>query len=107
MRDDGEIDGREHRLPRAVVDRLAAEQDLLVTLRDDAEPQVVDAVQGFGWCLAPMQRERRNGGGMVPVGLGKTADGLSQPDRRRRFGRVWPRLLGHAQSPARAFVRRV
>jgi hypothetical protein len=31
-----EIDRRQHGLPRTVVDRLAAEQDLLVALRDDA-----------------------------------------------------------------------
>ena len=83
MRDDREIDGRQHGLPRAVVDRLAAEQDLLVALRDDAEPQVVDAVQGFGWRLAAMQRERRNRGGVIAVGLGKAPDGASQGARRR------------------------
>ena len=83
MRDDREIDGRQHGLPRAVVDGLAPEQDLLVALRDDAEAQVVDAVQGFGWRLAAVQRERRNGGVVVAVGLGKAPDGASQGARRR------------------------
>ena len=92
MRDDREIDGRQHGLPRAVVDRLAAEQDLLVALRDDAETQVVDAVQGFGWRLAAVQRERRNGGVVVAVGLGKAPDGASQDARRRNIGRLWPLL---------------
>ena len=54
MRNDGEIDGRQHRLPRTVVDGLTAEQDLLVSLCDNAEPQVVDAVQGLSWCVATM-----------------------------------------------------
>jgi hypothetical protein len=88
MRDDREIDGRQHGVPRAVVDRLAAEQDLLVALRDDAETQAVDAVQGFGWRPAAMQRERRNRSGVVPVGLGKAPDDLSQRACRGRVGRV-------------------
>src|SRR4030095_2775128 len=95
----GEIGVRQKVSPWAVVERLAAEQDLLAALRDDAETQVVDAVQGFGWRLAPVQRERWNRGGVVPVGLGKAPDGLSQRARRRRFERRWARLLGHAQSP--------
>ena len=45
MGDDREIDGRQHGLPRAVVDRLAPEQNLLVALCDDAESQVVNAMQ--------------------------------------------------------------
>jgi hypothetical protein len=49
MRDDREIDRRQHGLPRAVVDRLVPKQDLLVAFRDDAKAQVVNAVQGFGW----------------------------------------------------------
>ena len=92
MRDDREIDGRQHGLPRAVVDRLAPEQDLFVALRDDAESQVVDAVQGFGWRLAAVQRQRRNGGGVVAVGLGKAPDGASQDARRRSIGRTLPLL---------------
>ena len=99
MRDDGEIDGRQHGLPRAVVDRLAPEQDLLVALRDDAETQVVDAVQGFGWRLAAVERERRNGGGVVAVGLGKAPDGASQDARRRTSDVYRPCLLGHERSP--------
>src|SRR4029450_1280084 len=58
MGDNREGDGRQHGLRRAVVDRLASEQDLLVALRDDAESQVVDAMQGFGGRLATMERER-------------------------------------------------
>ena len=99
MRDDREIDGRQHRLPRAVVDRLVAKQHLLVALCDDAEPQVVDAVQGLGWRLATMQREGWNRSGVIAVGLGKAPDGASQGARCRRLGRVWPSLLGHEGFP--------
>jgi hypothetical protein len=36
MRDDREIDRRQHGLPWTAIDRVTAEQDLLVALRDDA-----------------------------------------------------------------------
>lgn len=52
MRDDRRIDGRQHGLARAKADLRSSERDLLGALRDDAETQVVDAVQGFGGCLA-------------------------------------------------------
>jgi hypothetical protein len=41
MRDDRQIDGREHGLTRAVVDHLVPEHDLLAALRDDAQTQAV------------------------------------------------------------------
>ena len=83
MRDDREIDRRQHGLPRAIPGRLAPEQHLLVALRDDAESEVVDAMQRLGWCLTTMERERRNGGGVIAVGLGKATDRVSQGGRRR------------------------
>ena len=92
MRDDREIDRRQHGLPRTVVNRLAAEQNLLVTLRDDAEAQVVDAVERFGWRTASVQRQRRNGGVVVAVGLGKAPDGASEDVRCRNIGRFCPVL---------------
>ena len=93
VRHDREIDGREHRLPRAVVDRLLAEQDLLVALRHHAETEVVDAVQGLGWSRPAVQGERRNAGVVVAVGLDKAPDGASQRAYRRTVGRIWPSLL--------------
>jgi hypothetical protein len=78
MRDDRKIDRRQHGLPRTVVDRIATEQDLLAALRDDAQAQVVDAVEWCAWRIAPMQRQRRNGGVVVAVGLGKAPDGASE-----------------------------
>ena len=53
---------------------------------NDAEPQVVDAVQGLGWRLATMQRQRRNRSGVVPVGLGKPRDSSRQSARCRNLG---------------------
>jgi hypothetical protein len=88
MRDDREIDGRQHGLPRAIAGRLAPEQHLLVALRDDAESQVVDAMQRFGWRLATMERERRNGGRVVAVGLGNATDRASQRGGRRGIRRM-------------------
>ena len=93
MRDDREIDRRQHGLPRPVVDRLAPEQHLLVALRDDAQSQVVDAVQGFGWRPATVERERRNGGRVVTVGLGKAIDGASQDGHRRASDAYGPASL--------------
>ena len=93
MRDDREIDGGEHGLPRAVVDRLVAEQDLLVALRHHAETQVVDAVQGLGWSRPAVQGERRNAGVVVAVGLDKAPDGASQRAYRRTVGWIWSSLL--------------
>ena len=106
MRDDGEIDGRQHGLSRTVVDRLASEQDLLVALRDDAKTQVVDAVQGFGRRLAAVQRQRRNGSGVVAVGLGKASDGASQ-DARRRTHRMISASACFAMSDLRTLISRV
>lgn len=100
MRDDRQIDGRQHGLPRAVVDRFTSEQNLFVTLRDHTKTQVVDTVQGFAWRPAAMERERRNGSAVVAVGLGKTRNGASQGLHRRRLGRVSPRLLGHERPSA-------
>ena len=85
MRDDREIDRRQHGLPRTVGDRLAAEQNLLVALRDDAEAQVVDAVEWFAWRTASVQRQRRNGGVVVAVGLGKAPDRAREDARRRHI----------------------
>ena len=98
MRDDRQIDGRQHGLTRAKGDRRSAEQDLLGALRDDAETQVVDAVQGFGGCLPSVKRQRRNGGVVVAGGLGKVPDGSSQVARCRQHGRL-SRRLGHHWQP--------
>jgi len=64
--------------PRAVVDRLVAQQDLLVTLRHDPRAQVVDAVQRFGRSRAAVQRERGNCGVVVAVGSDNVPDGQCQ-----------------------------
>ena len=93
MRDDRQIDGREHGLARTVADRLVTEQDLLVALRHHAETKVVDAVQGLGWSRPAVQGERRNAGVVVAVGLDKAPDGASQRAYRRTVGRIWPSLL--------------
>ena len=95
MRDDRKIDGREHGLPRTVVDRLLAEQDLLVALRHHAETKVVDAVQWLGWFRSAVQGERRNAGVVVAVSLDKAPDGASQRAYRRNVGRMWLSLSQH------------
>jgi hypothetical protein len=79
---DGKVDRRQHGLPGAVVDRVATDQDLLASLRNDAQAQIVDAVKGFAWRTAPMQRQRRNDGVVVAVGLGKAPDQPSEDARR-------------------------
>jgi hypothetical protein len=94
VRDDREIDGRQHGLARAVVDRLAAEQHLLVALRDDAEAQVVNAMQRLGGRVAAMERERRNDRRVVAVGLGKAFDGASQAVIAVAFEVYAPACLG-------------
>jgi hypothetical protein len=56
-----------------------------MALRDDAETQVVDAVEWFAWRTSSVQRQRRNGGVVIPVGLGKAPDSASEnsPEDRK------------------------
>ena len=95
MRHDREIDRRQHGLPRTVVDRLFANQYLLVALRNHSETQVVDAVQGLGWCGAAVQFERGNGSVVVAVGLCKPLDGANQWPHRKTVSEIWPCWLWH------------
>jgi len=88
MRDDRQIDGCQHGLTRAIVDRIRAEQDLLAALRHDAKTKVEDAVQGLGGRFAAVQGQGRDGGVVVAVGLGNLRDGPSQAARRRPLARV-------------------
>ena len=83
----------EHGLPGTVVDRLLAEQDLLVALCHHAETKVGDAVQGLGRSRAPVQGERLNAGVVVAVSLDNASDGASQRACRRMVGRIWSSLL--------------
>jgi hypothetical protein len=66
-------------LPRGVVDHLVPQQHLLAALRDHAQAQAVDAMEGLGRRPAPVERERGNGGSVVAVGLGKTFDCPREP----------------------------
>src|SRR5579862_3239760 len=95
VRDDRQIDRREHRSTRAVIDHLVPEHDLLGALCDDAQTQAVDAVQGFGWRTSPVDRERWNGSDVVTVGLGNIADGVSQAAHRFTLEHFWLRMLAH------------
>ena len=79
----------------AVLDHFLPEQDLLAALRDHAQTQAVDAMQRFGGRIATMERERRNGGGVITVGLGKVSDGASQGADRFSLGHFWPGMLVH------------
>ncbi len=51
VRDHWQIDGRQHRLARAVADHLFSEHHLFVALRNELQAQVEDAVQRIGWTL--------------------------------------------------------
>jgi hypothetical protein len=63
------------------------EHDPFAALCDDAQTQGVDAVQRLGWRTPSVEAERRNGRGVVAVGLGKCADGVSQGARRCSLGK--------------------
>jgi hypothetical protein len=100
MRDDREIDRRQHGLPRTVIDRVTAKQDLLGALRDDTQAQVVDAVEWFAWRTAPVQRQRRDAGVVVAVGLGKTPDGASEDVRHGNIVTFYLCCLRHFDNPS-------
>jgi len=104
VRDYGEIDGGQHRLPWTIAPHLAAEHHLLAALRNHAKTQAIDAVHRLGRQLATMERERRNCGRVVAVALGNARDGASQGACCGAPGFAQRVVLGHASLSFRLTV---